>query len=135
MLVQARRKWTSSTSASCVTTSPPARTATSSSIPETRPRRSSSASRPRSPSSARDGMAYAEHVDGPLSSAELGEAVRNRASSDTRSLNGRVAERKAAREVGGERGRVRAAGPVRRRLLVALDRDLDVLATVEEVVD
>ena len=48
---------------------------------------------------------------------------------------GRVEQREAAREQRRERGRVRAAGAVRRRHRVTLDRDLEVLAPVEEVVD
>src|ERR671923_3099412 len=50
-VVHASRKWTFSTSASCVTTTPSWSCAASSSIPRARPRRSSSASRPSSPSS------------------------------------------------------------------------------------
>ena len=49
--IQSRRKWTSSTSASCVATSPSSSCAASCSIARARPRRSSSARSPRSPTS------------------------------------------------------------------------------------
>ncbi len=50
-VIQSSRKWTPSTSASCVTTSPPPSWAASCSTPTISPRRSSSASRPSSPAS------------------------------------------------------------------------------------
>src|SRR5438876_3382700 len=49
--IQSSRKWTFSTSASCVTTTPPASSAASCSTPTISPRRSSSSRRPTSPSS------------------------------------------------------------------------------------
>jgi hypothetical protein len=76
-----------------------------------------------------------DDVNGPLARADLGEPVRNGVAGDARGALRRLGQRKASGQARTERGRVCAAGAVRRAAVVPSDRDLDVVPPVEEVVD
>ena len=78
---------------------------------------------------------HVEDVHRPLAGADLDEPVADRLRRDVRGLPRGLLEGQALREQRGERGRVRAAGAVRCRDVVALDGDLDVPLAVEEMVD
>src|SRR5215218_981109 len=120
-VIQSRRKWTPSTSASCVTTAP-AISAVSFSMPWTRPRRSSSASRPSSPTSASrgiDGRAYGRRLrdgtdDGDAPSAG-GDAVRRIRRADSADRHDRNTHRLADRGEAVEADRLVGVGLGRRR--------------------
>src|SRR5215217_1533232 len=81
------------------------------------------------------GALEADHVYRPVPAAELLEPLRDGTRGRGRGTACCGFELEAAREQRRERRRVRAAGPVGRRDVVPLDRDLDVALTVEEVVD
>ena len=76
-----------------------------------------------------------QHVDRPFAAADLDEPVPHRLRGDARGFTCGVLERRALREQRRERGRVRAARAVRRRDVVAFDRDLDVSSVGEQMVD
>jgi hypothetical protein len=76
-----------------------------------------------------------EDVDRPLAAPELDEAVTDGRRGDAGGRARGICERRALRELGRERGRVGAAGAVRRGNVRSLHRQLEVLAPVEEVVD
>ena len=126
--IQSSRKCTPSTSASWVTTRPPASSAASFSIRRASPRRSSSREQPelaerqrasRDPAGRRPVLRRRRSRSSPFATARdggLGSAAR------------RLLQRQPAREQRSERRRVGAAGAVGRGDVVALDRDLDVRA-------
>jgi hypothetical protein len=80
-------------------------------------------------------LLHVEHVDGAVAGADLDQAVPDRFRGGLSGATGGFLEREAVREERREGRRVRAAGAVGRRHVVARDGNLDMPLAVEQVVD